>query len=233
MRAQLPAALAPHGVTPDLSHAIALGESAGGWLAVQSALLHSLASPGPAEQHQQLRIRAVISAYGMLHTHVPHLTAPAPAPPAPPKKMFGFPFSQPASKIYEARARGEEAREKGQAVPVAATPPARQELIQSLVGHGLLEEVMGGGAEKYPMQNGEKAGALAPMWLYHGRGDSAVPVEASTGFAEKVGKLGQGDKVKLTLRDGEHGFDVAEGLDDPEAGWVREGVAWVEKRWFS
>lgn len=62
--------LKPHGVTADLGKVLTTGESAGGWCAVQTALLQGSGIAGFPLRDSPVKIKAAISHYGVLDLEV-------------------------------------------------------------------------------------------------------------------------------------------------------------------
>lgn len=112
IRHDLPSLLSPLSIEADLTRIITVGESAGGYLAVQAALLHP-----------EMDVKAVISQYGVLDIRTPHYTQ------AYEKSMMGAPsVSRALLDDHIGKLRG------GQLPKTisSATPPARMDL--TLVG---------------------------------------------------------------------------------------------------
>lgn len=103
----------------------------------------------------------------------------------------------------------------GERVVSAAFPPeARSELAISIVQHGRYLEVLGPEEELLPFRNLEKVGSggVPAMWIFHGKGDTFVPVEGSERFVEVLRERHPEAEVKLSVVEGEHGCDNVEGV---------------------
>lgn len=112
-------------------------------------------------------------------------------------------------------------------------PPARMELSYALSAYGRWREVFGTTWGLLPIEAVENATHFPPTYIIHGEHDTAVSVNDSRAFKEKVGKvLGQeiGNKVRLEVQDGDHGFDV--NLMEEDTPWLKEGLEWVEEQWL-
>lgn len=59
--------------------------------------------------------------------------------------------------------------------------------------------------------------------------DSAVPVEGSISFHDKVKRLHPSANILLTLEEGEHGLDATVNTDTP---WLKHGLAWTTRHWL-
>jgi hypothetical protein len=66
----LPPIVASEGCTVDVTRTLLAGESAGGWCAVQSGLLHGTGIAGFAGSESPVKIAAVISKFGWLEPMV-------------------------------------------------------------------------------------------------------------------------------------------------------------------
>lgn len=149
----LSAHVSSHNIQPDLTHVLVTGESAGGWLAIQSALLRSDA-PG-------LSVRAAISAYGVLDIKTPFFTK------AYDKPMLGLPMF-PADELDKHKAKIA-AGEVPSVITASNADPARVGFMLSSIQHGRYAEVLGPDSVLYPMENVERVRELVPLWLFHGR----------------------------------------------------------------
>ncbi|KAI9726835.1 MAG: hypothetical protein M1828_000691 [Chrysothrix sp. TS-e1954] len=213
MVTSLPGVLSPSNIKPDLSNVLLMGESAGGYLIVQSALLRLYS--------HEITVKALVSSFGMLDMESKHFTEDYP------KTIFGQPML-PVKALDDHIA----AVKAGTVPPVvtSAVPPARQPFALLSLQHGKFYKLMGTEPWLFPMRNLDSAkhDDLVPMWIYHGRDDSAVPVENSTVFVDKVKKLHPQADIKLTLQPGDHGFDATMPLD---TNWIQDGIDFIEKFW--
>lgn len=207
----------PEGVSVDLNHLLVTGESAGGWLALQSAFMIPE------------RISAVVMQYPMIDLRDKHYT----------QKYQKNLFNSQAPQIPESVLNDFLANMEAGKVVTGATPPERLPLVLSIVQQGRME-VFGDHSSLYPLEvlDGGNVKQLPPMWLLHGIQDSAVPVDGSYNFVEKLKQkdLYDESKLHLTYEDGEHGLDNhMEGTGEPasltETSWIKDGVAFVDKFW--
>ena len=220
----VPSILAPMGQKPDLDNVLVVGESAGGCLSIQSALLHN----AKANPSLGINITAAICQYGLLDPDDSLYSTP----PSSPRNVLGFLGlpQMPLDTIEKHIA----AVKSGAAPSVvsAVNPPARLNLGLASVQQGKFTGLLGPEDILRPLKNLQKAhdsGAdLVPMWLLHGRQDSAVPISISKAFYKRAKELYPDGKLLWTEQDGEHGFDGEASLDTP---WIKEGVDFVEKFW--
>ncbi|KAM0713401.1 hypothetical protein Q7P37_010363 [Cladosporium fusiforme] len=191
-------------ISADLENVLVCGESAGGWLALQSGFIQ-----GPA------KIRAIISQYPMIDMRSDHWTVPGPD-----KYLQGAAFVDPERlKVYY---------EPGEQIVTSRIPPIGGEIYHSLVQRGLYGKAFGDDALLYPMESLEQGHSLPPLWLLHGSADTIVPPDGSTRFAEIL-RQGGNSPVNFTIIQGEeHLFDVDTGIDED---WVQDGLAFIGKYW--
>jgi acetyl esterase/lipase len=212
------------GVEVDLDKILCYGESAGknlphtvgvqvhthvykgGYLSIQSALSQN---PG--------LIKAIIAAYPMIDVDSPWYSQPFTKP------IMGSP-TLPSEIVDEHLA----AMKPGQMV-LNSIPPNRIPLGLASVQHGRLTGFIGTDDKLFPMRRLEKVMELPFVFVYHGKNDSAVPVEGTISFAEEVEKKFGKDNIILKLEPGDHGFDGEATLQTP---WLKEGLVEVTKRWI-
>ncbi|KAF2734743.1 alpha/beta-hydrolase [Polyplosphaeria fusca] len=189
---------------PDLSRILVAGESAGGYMAIQSALTLPPNS-----------LRAVLAQYPM--TRRLDFT--------PEDTPMGMPLTDrsPMDAHLAAMKPGDMAS--------SATPPDRQFLVL-LSAYGLFDKYFGTGKDLWPITRVEDVdvGALPPMWIVHGEQDSAVPLWTSQVFVDKMRELGKGDeKVTLITAEGDHGFDLE--IEEEDVEWLKLALGEIEGVW--
>lgn len=204
----------PAGVEVDLDNILITGESAGGWLAWQSAVLYPK------------RAAAVIAHYPMLDLRAPHYTQ------AYEKQLFTPPAPQLPRHILDDFLRGLQGNE----VVSSAIPPERVPLVLSIMQQGRIAEFLGKERVLYPLEVLGELVTLPPMWILHGEGDSGVPVEGTHRYVEKLRERMPDAKLHLSVEQGEHGFDnhmpdTGEPASLAKTEWVKEGVKFVEQYW--
>lgn len=209
----------PEGISVDLDHLLITGESAGGWLALQSGL------------HIPQLTSAVIMDYPMLDLRDKHYTQ------AYPKELFSPPAPQIPPHVLQDFVESLDGNE----VVSARMPPSGVPLVLSMLQQGLTERFLGNDRSLYPLELlgdlvSSGTGILFPMWIIHGTKDTVVPVEGTQKFADDIKQRIEGVKVLVTLREGEdHGFDN----HDAETGrpaaleteWVQEGLDFMKGYW--
>lgn len=200
----------PEPITPDLTTLLVTGESAGGWLALQSARL----APD--------RVAAVIAHYPMLDLRDAHYTADHE------KRLFDPPMPQ----LDRALLRDFVAGLRGDEVVSSAVPPARGELFASMLQQGSYGRFFGEASELYPLDVlGRGAWVPPPTWILHGEGDTVIPVEGTHRYVEVLRERCPAAAVHVSVREGDHGFDNVPPPAALSDGWVKEGTDFVEKYW--
>lgn len=197
------------GVEIDLESIAVVGESAGGYLSIQSALLHP-----------EVGIKAVIAQYPILDVTSDFFSK------AYEKSIFGLP--QQPKDIAENHIASMKPGTVLAADP--SDPPSRLELALAIVQQGRYLELLGEGQRVQPLENlKEFKGRLPFLFLCHGNQDSAVPVEGTKVFEKLLKEVRPDAKAKFAYEDGEHGFDGACTL---ETSWLMEGLKEVQKAWL-
>lgn len=202
------AGLAP-GTEVDLRDVAVIGESSGGYLATQSALLHP-----------EVGLKAVIAAYPVLDITSPFFTEVYP------KTLLGIaPGQLPEGLVDQHLAK----TAPGTVIADATPFPERRMLAIAIIQTGRYLDILGREAKLQAFRNLETfKGDLPFIFTYHGRQDSAVPVEGTKHWEQWLRKVRTDGKWKVTYEDGEHGLDADATL---ETRWLREGLEDVEKYW--
>lgn len=188
-----------------LEKCMVVGNSAGGYLAAQSAFL------------KEARIKAIVAAYPMFDMRSPFFTSHYE------KHPFGMPML-PSSIIDDHLA----AMKPGEVVS-AVTPPARLDLAVATVQWGRFGEMLGVEEVMYPIERLRKEGRFPPLFVFYGREDRAVEVEGTERFVKVLREVDAEAKVVVKVEEGDHGFDVGVGLEEP---WLKEGLDFVTKEWL-
>lgn len=201
----------------DLGRILAVGDSAGGLLCVCLTLAY------PNE------IRAAIPTYPCVDMAAPHFTEPRTTP------IIGNIFpEEPVTQHLAQMKPGD--------IVSSASQPARVSLMLSATQHGYVRKFYDRNTEadprrglRYPLERLDQPGVEIPIGgisILHGIQDSVVPVDGSEKFVTKARETfkGQpgGDKILLTLRDGEHGFDTEAHLE----GWLEKAIQVAVESWL-
>lgn len=210
MKSSLPSILSEHGVKVDLNNIAVAGESAGGYLSMQCALLHP-----------ELKLRAVISAYPVLDVTDRFFTE------AYDKPIRGWP-QLPQSVVQDHLA----AMRPGQIVPGDYKEPLeRLPLAITTLQHGLYLDFLGSDPKLRPIQNLQtlqRSHYLPFLFVFHGLQDSAVPVEGTKKFEQVLKEVRPDAKTRFVYESGEHSFDKEASLEAP---WLKDSLNELERFW--
>ncbi|KAJ9615822.1 hypothetical protein H2200_001899 [Cladophialophora chaetospira] len=204
------------GVEVDLGKVLVTGESAGGYLSIQSALG---SSGGLA--------KACVATYPVLDVSSRFYTEEYE------KAILGAPMLPKEVLAEHIEAIEEDAKNGKKRVVTGATPPQRLPFALSIVQQGLYKKFLGDDKILDPFQRVDDVDAkdMPPILIIHGKEDTAVPVEGSEKWVEKVkGKFGN-EKVELILRPGDHGFDNEPSIT-LEAPWLKDGLVTATEAWL-
>ena len=192
------------GVQADIDQVLVAGESAGGYLAIQSALLEGAF------------VKAVVAGYPMLDYESEFFSTNIP-------KVI---FDAPMMSIEDADAIISAAK----SAPVMSEnlDPAAMVIAKAVLQQGRIGELLGDDESLFPMKTVGKVKALPFTFIMHGKQDTVVPVEGTENFAKTAGERLR-ESLHVEYRDGEHGFDADSGLDDE---WLQRGLAKVTKAWL-
>lgn len=200
----------PDGVSVDLDNVLVTGESAGGWLALQSALL-----PDCRE-----KVAAVISHYPMIDMRDRYYTEAY-------EKQIFTPVAPPLPRSI---LQDYIANMQSSTVVSSAVPPDRVPLVISCLQQGQVAELLGRDSSLYPLEMLDKTNNMPPTWILHGKGDTVVPVEGSYKYEKALKERLPHAKLHVSYQSGDHGFD-----NDPSVSlatdWVQEGVKFIEQFW--
>ena len=196
-------------ITPDYDRVASYGESAGGYLAIQSGLMRSDL------------VKAVIAAYPMTYLDSPWYSVASTD-----KSPFGAP-QIPREPLDQHIASIESGK-----IATGSFPPERMQLALPVLQNGLFPQIMGTDESLYPAKVVEKRkeGEKAPfLFVLHGTEDTAVPCEHSVDFVKLwENKLGQGSVIGK-FESGDHGHDGTATLETP---WMKDGLAEFSKAWI-
>ncbi|ESZ97901.1 hypothetical protein SBOR_1713 [Sclerotinia borealis F-4128] len=213
----------PSTITADLSRTLLYGDSAGGHLAVLSALTEP-----------ENTIKACIAAYPQLDIESEWFNEKFE------KHPFGVPML-PTSILDGHLEAMDPETSKRELCSDTQDPTERLSLILVAMQQGRFKEMFGDEEHVYPFRvlekvagekkrNGEGKGKVPYLWIYHGDGDSVLPVEGSTKFAGKWSEEFGEESLKFYVETGaEHGFDCEADVD---VGWVKDGLEVVKGVWL-
>ena len=209
--------------TADLSRVLVTGESSGGYLATQSALLFTNYSPDSGARFPQ----AVIAHYPMLDLMDAHYSEPG-------EKRF---FNQPDPDVppdYVDRQLA--AIRPGTVVTERIPPDGEIDFFQALVMAGRFPEVLGKESLLYPMENlhviADEGKTLPATWIFHGTADTVIPTRGTEAFVQELESLGlrASWELKVTYVEGrDHGFDKDGVTLDTD--FVSDGLQWLSSHW--
>ncbi|KAL9066355.1 MAG: hypothetical protein Q9157_007176 [Trypethelium eluteriae] len=210
IESDLPILLAAHNVQIDLSRLLVAGESAGGYLSVQSGL------------SRPDLVKAVIALYPMLDFDPSvYITKGR-------KPILGNP-EYPTSWV-EDHIKNMPLNADGRPKPISDDdPPTRVQLAIASAQQGRIPDFLGTSEKLFPMKRVLKEPFTPVLLIIHGEDDSAVPVEGSRKFVQLLGNSQPDTRVSLWTQPGEHGFDVSTTLEDT---WLRDGLRPVTKAWL-
>ncbi|KAK3294507.1 Alpha/Beta hydrolase protein [Chaetomium fimeti] len=196
----------PH-LSPDLNRIAAIGESAGGYLALQSALQFS----GPARG-----LRAVIAQYPGIFPDLPAFN-PRPDPP-----------DAALDAVVDGYVRG---LEPG-AMRVATAWPGLADLAVAALQNGRLRGLLGEDPEgrltlRYALARAEEVPPA--VWVIQGEQDTLVAKEAADQLVDMLKRERPRAVVRYTVREGDHAFDAVSSLQDE---WLAEGVEFIKGHWL-
>ncbi|KAF2746800.1 alpha/beta-hydrolase [Sporormia fimetaria CBS 119925] len=197
------------GTQLDLGKLSVMGDSAGGLLALQTAIMMPKGD-----------VKCVLGQYPMTN----YLRRkPGPLPDGSP---------DPGPQVIDEHLANMRPGE----VVSSAIPWDRFPISFTLAAYDRWREFYGYDENLYPIGFIKKTTYLPPTLIFHGEQDSAVSVEDSRTFVEKCQEVLDKEAakdVRLVVVQGEHGFDVTENKYEEEEDWLREGLKWVEEKWLA
>ncbi|KAH7240442.1 Alpha/Beta hydrolase protein [Fusarium solani] len=145
-------------------------------------------------------IRAVTASYPLVDAKSPHFTELYEKP------MFGFPHL-PVSLLRDHQASFVQNGGSGELFP-----SNKRDLH-------ILEKLEDGG--RFPRGG---------LFVWHGKGDTVVPVQGSVKLSEKIGEVNPDLPFTLAIQEGDHGFDEKSSIDEP---WMQEGLKGLVAAWLA
>ena len=172
------------GAAVDLGRVLVTGESAGGYLSIQSAL----GSSGGI-------VKASIATYPVLDIKARFFTEEYD------KGILGLPTIPKGVLANHLKTVEEHAKAGPKSIVSSAVPPARQPVAMSIIQQGLYAKMLGEERILYPLERIEdvEENGVPPILIIHGQQDSAVPVEGSRKWAEKASEKFGREKIKLVV----------------------------------
>ena len=168
----------------DLAHVLVMGDSTGGWLAMQSAITQPAGS-----------IKAVIGLYPQLDMRDQFYNTTFE------KRLFGMLMMR--TEIVDAHVA---AMAPGPVV-TSAYLPSRLDIACSMVQNGRVMEFLGKAKELFPVEMVELVESMPAVLIVHGSEDTVVPVARSKRFVKALKRRLPGSAVRLDVRARDHGFD--------------------------
>ncbi|KAK3352529.1 Alpha/Beta hydrolase protein [Lasiosphaeria hispida] len=196
----------PH-LAPDLTRIAAVGESAGGFLSIQSALLFN----------EDAQIKAILAAYPAMYPDIASYNQrPAEVDPG----------ADAVVSEYLAKVRGDGVKPT---VRVSSPWPELQDVLEAMGKTGRHRELLGDDERLTLGYALRKAGKMPPIWVIQGSEDFLVPKVSTDEMVARIKETHPETPVHYTVvPGGDHGFDNANGLDDE---WVKKGVEFVRQYW--
>ena len=191
----------------DLAHVLVVGDSSGGWLAMQSAITQPAGS-----------IKAVIGLYPQLDMRDDFYNTKFE------KQLLGMPMlpSEIVDEHVTAMAPG--------AVVTSVNGPSRLDIACSMLQNGRVVEFLGEAKELFPVEMVALVDSMPAVLIAHGSEDTVVPVAGSQRFVEVLKRRLPDSVVKLDIRPGDHGFD---GDATIEEAWLKEDLDFITGYWLA
>ncbi|KAK4238540.1 Alpha/Beta hydrolase protein [Achaetomium macrosporum] len=213
LHAHLPAEITaryPH-LAPDLTRVVASGESAGGYLALQSAL----------QFNRTAKLRAAMAQYPALFPDLPGFSA----------RPEGVPGQSQFDAVVDDAIKSAKAN-NGSVIRTSSPWPAKVDLLVAVFSTGRLAELYGEDPEGrltlgYALAQAEEV--PPPIWVIQGTEDTIVHKQWTDEAVARLGKEKPKAVVKYTVKPGPHGFDHHNQLEDD---WVKEGVEFIKGYWL-
>ncbi|KAH8878593.1 alpha/beta-hydrolase [Thozetella sp. PMI_491] len=190
----------PH-ISLDLERIAAIGESAGGYLSLQSAF-----------QFPEAKVKVVLAQYCGLFPDIPEYTHQAAEDPS---EANAFVDNYLASI-------------KPGAIRLLTPFPELLPFVEAMVKTQRHREFMGDD-ERMTLNYGLRvAENLPPIWVIQGTEDELVVKPATDAMVARIRKAHPETPLLYSVQPGGHGFDSPHGLSEP---YVAEGVEFVRKYW--
>lgn len=204
------------GLELDKGQLLVGGDSAGGLMAIQSALVTDIGREG--------RIKAMVCQYPMTNKLERKLEETFKDIPSPKSTYIDEHVAsvKPDTVISSITP------------PIEDLPTPRIQLSYALAVHGRWLEFYGTDKELLPITAIEGATRFPPTLILHGKQDTIVNIDDSRLFVKRAGDV-LGEDLRRELRlveaDGDHGFDME--FKEENTPWLTEEVKWLEEKWLS
>lgn len=179
------------------------------------------------------KISALVAVYPLLHPEATFYTT------AYSKPILGV-DNRPLKVVEDHIRVSKSSHELTHAPVTEADPPDRLALSFAIVQHGLYLQYLGNEDRRlFPLQrlkdevDADAVGNgvnLPPMFICHGRNDSAVPCEGTEIFVEELARLRPLARYHLELQSGDHGFEWNATIDGTD--WLNRGLGYVVPSWL-
>ena len=98
--------------------------------------------------------------------------------------------------------------------------PDHRDLMFVTVQQWRFLEFLGHDTSLFPLEAIESTDMFPPLFIYHGRDDSIVPVQGTVKFVENFTQVLPKAKLVFKIEPGEHGMDHQTDIKEP---WLQEG----------
>ncbi|KAF5541681.1 beta-lactamase [Fusarium phyllophilum] len=208
------AEIGQHKLQLNLIRTLVVGESAGGYLALQSVLSGFV------------RPKAIIALYPMVDMKAAHFTKSYT------KSIVGVPnySNEDVNKFLSATVAKPAITE--------ADPPVRLDSAMAVVHNGRYLELLGEDPDLFILDRIKELALTSatyekslfpPLFLLHGEGDTAVPVDGTRKLVDCLQQFDPSTQIHLAIRPGDHGFDFKATIDEP---WLKEGLDFIVSPWL-
>jgi acetyl esterase/lipase len=206
------------GCAVDLSKVIVMGDSAGGYFAIQSGFMAKSLEPA-------ITIRGIIAPFPMIDLEDPWFTMPSC------HDVVKF-AGQPTVPYAVVDDHFKAMHAKGKLIPVSEDwNLERMALIVAVIRHGTFKQFFLGSSQDlddfYPMRRLRSATSFPPLFIMHGRQDSFVQAAGSVRFISTLRARIPLAETRLEIGDGEHGFGNQDGIN---SGWLAAGLSWFDEK---
>ncbi|KAK3318885.1 Alpha/Beta hydrolase protein [Apodospora peruviana] len=195
----------------DLSRTAAFGESAGGFLSLQSAFLFQ----------SKANIKAVVAPYPAMYPDIACYN---------PRQL---PEGVQTAQDDAITAYIQENARQGKVRLSTPFPELLELLVVNYLATGRHREMLGEDQRlrlEYGLQTAVEGGkGVPPIWILQSTEDRVIPKESTDELVQRISKALPDTPLKYSVQTGgDHGFDAPMGLDEP---FIAEGIEFVKKYW--